>query len=101
MSPASSAKGVEMRPLAAITRPTKKMFLVFKEFIVAAAMPACPIVGVRERQAVDEPGQQRQGSRNEATGSYNQADEEDVLGVQRIYCRRSDACLSNRAWIEG
>src|ERR1039458_2746415 len=33
-----------MRPLAAMTRPMKKMFLVFKEFIVAAAMPACPIV---------------------------------------------------------
>src|ERR1017187_10004330 len=33
-----------MRPLAAMTRPMKKMFLVFKEFIVAAAMSACPIV---------------------------------------------------------
>ena len=39
------------------------------------------MIGVRERQAVDEPGQQRQGSRNKATGSYDQADEEDVLGV--------------------
>ena len=31
-----------MRPLAATTRPTKKMFLVFIRFSLAALAPACP-----------------------------------------------------------
>ena len=34
-----------------------------------------------ERQAVDQTGQQRQRGRNEATGSNDKANEEDVLCV--------------------
>jgi len=39
------------------------------------------VIRVRERHAVDQPGQQRQRGRNEATGCDDKTDEEDVLCV--------------------
>ncbi len=39
------------------------------------------VIRVRERHAVDQPGQQRQRGRNEATGCDDKTAEEDVLCV--------------------
>ena len=58
------------------------------------------VIRVRERHAVDQPGQQCQWGRDEATGSYDKADEEDVLGVRQAFSLAAliPACPSSNSY---
>lgn len=58
------------------------------------------VIGVGERHTVDQPGQQSQRGRNEATGSYDKANKEDILGVLQApsLAALTPACPSSNSY---